>query len=439
MTNFKKEITISIQSGLESDLKEMFLEGIFNVRDIIRGNPEFTRRINQKIILNLILKHEAISRAELAKVSTLSPPTVSSIIEDLKEQNFITEVGYGTSGGGRRPIMMKINKENVFLIGIDINPNDITVAITNMGLTILDSVTVSINSTTSKEQMIQHMFDGIDALLKQSNIDEQIILGIGISSPGQIDSKSGYVYSSNTIKNWNGVNIAEIFGEKYSMKTYIEHNVKAMALRELWFGKNQSLKNFIVIKAGIGIGAGIVTNGKIYLGSKGNSGEFGHTFISLDGPQCKCGNKGCLEAHSDLEAIKRDILLLASEYSSSIWKKEQNITSLQLYNALSNGDSIAIKVVEKAGAYIGVGIVNLIHLFNPEAIFLGGEMNKLWPFISKPILEVVKQRTIANLDSVIVGPLEISQETSDSYNDIGVQSAAAIVFDKEFQIPIRRV
>ncbi|WKA55626.1 ROK family transcriptional regulator [Planococcus shixiaomingii] len=409
------------------------------MKDVIKGNPEFTRKINQKILLNLILKQEAISRAELAKISKLSRPTVSSIIEDLKEQNFILEVGFGTSAGGRRPMMIKINKENIYLIGVDLNPDSITIALTNMGLRILDSVTASITSTSTKEEIIQHMFEGIDALLERSNFKEQLVMGIGISSPGQINSKSGYVYSSNTIKNWNAVNLKELFEEKYKINTYVEHNVKAMALRELWFGNNQNLKNFIVIKAGIGIGAGIVTNGKIYLGSKGNSGEFGHTFISLDGPQCKCGNKGCLEAHADLVAIKRDILQLASEEQDTVWKSSGEITTSQLHAALANKDPIAVKVVEKAGAYMGIGIVNLIHLFNPEAIYFGGEMNKLWPFISKPLLEVVEQRTIPNLDSVVIRPLENAPSLDSSYNNIGVQSAAAIVFDKEFQIPIRRV
>lgn len=409
------------------------------MKDVIKGNPEFTRKINQKILLNLILKQEVISRAELAKISKLSRPTVSSIIEDLKEQNFIMEIGFGTSGGGRRPMMIKINKENIFLIGIDINPDSITIALANMGLRILHLITTHIDSTSTKKQIIQHMFEGIDNLLQRSNIEEQLVMGIGISSPGQIDSKSGYVYSSNTIKNWNAVNLKEIFEEKYKINTYVEHNVKAMALRELWFGNNQNLKNFIVIKAGNGIGAGIVTNGKIYLGSKGNSGEFGHTFISLDGPQCKCGSKGCLEAHADLEAIKRDILLQASKESKSNWRNAEEITTSKLYEALANNDPIAKKVIEKAGSYLGIGIVNLIHLFNPEAIFFGGEMNKLWPFISKPLLEVVKQRTIPNLDSVAIRPLEDVPGHDGAYNSIGVQSAAAIVFDKEFQIPIRRV
>ncbi|MGI2329107.1 ROK family transcriptional regulator [Planococcus sp. YIM B11945] len=409
------------------------------MKDIIRGNPEFARTINQKVLLNLILKQEAVSRAELAKISKLSRPTVSSIIEDLKEQNFIMEVGLGTSGGGRRPVMIKINKESIYLIGIDINPDSITVALANMGLQILDSIAVPIESATTKHQIIQHMFEGIDALLKRSKIDEQRVMGIGISSPGQIDSKAGYVYSSNTIKNWNSVNLKELFAEKYNIKTYVEHNVKAMALRELWFGNNQNLKNFIVIKAGIGIGAGIVTNGKIYLGSKGNSGEFGHTFISLDGPKCKCGNQGCLEAHADLEAIKRDILLLAKKSPTSQWKNEEAITTLQLYEALEKEDPIAKEVVQKAGMYMGIGIVNLIHLFNPEAIYLGGEMNKLWPFISEPLLDMVEKRTIANLDTVVIRPLEGPAALNSSSNNIGVQSAAAVVFDKEFQIPVRRV
>lgn len=391
------------------------------MKDAIRGNPELTRKINQRLILNLVKKYGPVSRAELSTRSGLSAPTVSSIIDQLLSEHYIREIGLGSSQGGRRPVLITLDEHYYYLIGVNITPMKVSVALTNINFEILTRHESRIAAQIPSEELIERIHEGIEYLFNEYPIQRERILGIGISSPGQIIAKEGRVVASNTLPNWKNVPVTSLMEKKWGIPTYLEHNVKAMALRELWNGAGSLERNFIVMKIGYGIGAGIVINGQIFRGMTGNSGELGHIKIQQDGPVCRCGSTGCYESLADLFAIEQRM----QERSADFLGNYEDVFLLA-----KQGDPLASEIIQQTAEYLARGMVNLIHLFNLPLILIGGEVVPYWSQLAPSVLSSLDELTLKNLRNTV----EIQVLMSEL--DTEVQGAAAIVFDKEFRLSV---
>ncbi|HPG34525.1 MAG TPA: ROK family protein, partial [Lentimicrobium sp.] len=238
----------------------------------------------------------------------------------------------------------------------------------------------------------------VSELLEAYGIDQNIILGIGISLPGLIDIRTGLSFTYlNT-----GRPLAEIIYEKIGLPVFIEHDTRAMAWGEQSFGLARGHQNVLCLNAGSGIGLSIIINGKIYTGHSGYSGEFGHIQIEPNGQLCHCGKIGCIETiasgKSMINRARTEIENGAiTRISETIGGDLNKINIKLILNAAKEGDQFAIDLLYKIGESLGRGIGTLIHLFNPELIIVGGEMSRATDLLIAPIESNLNKYTISRI------------------------------------------
>jgi len=207
----------------------------------------------------------------------------------------------------------------------------------------------------------------------------------------------GVVTQSPNLPGWRNTPLADIIRKNFAAKVYIIHDANASALGELYFGAGKGARNMVYMTVSTGVGGGIIIDGKEYEGASGAAGEVGHMTIDVNGPKCNCGNTGCLEMLASGTAMAREAIrrLNAGEESSltkMVRGKIDAISALEIGTAAAQGDQLAIGVIKQAATCLGIGMVNLVNIFNPEMIVVGGGVSNLGEMLLGPARELVKQR-----------------------------------------------
>ena len=276
--------------------------------------------------------------------------------------------------------------------------------------------------------VIGHLFALVDELLGQDITEIRGYGGIGIACAGGVDTEKGLITQSPNLPDWQNVPLARMVREKYKAETYLVNDASAAALGEHRFGAGAGASNLVMVTLGTGIGGGIVINGELYLGVRGSAAEIGHMIIDINGPACACGSNGCLESFASGTAIARNAInriKLGEESALRDMEKGQieRITAETVGEAARAEDRLALDVLSRAAYYLGVGLVNLVNIFNPEVIVLGGGMTGILEFLMEPARRVVDARAFKiAAEAVVLKEAELG-------NDAGVYGAAAYVFD----------
>jgi len=364
------------------------------------GNAKYINKLNKIKILNLIREEKAISRADAAKVSGLSAPTVTRLVDSLiKKEELVTEIGIGTSSGGRRPKLLKFSGLDKFVIGIDLGTTNIYGILSNLNAEII----AEIKSPTRVEEGFESVMAQTCELIQDLEIHPRVkgkkIFGIGMAVAGLINRKRNIVEFSPDF-HWRDVDIKGEMCKKCDLPVIFDNVTRVMALGELLYGIGERYKNFICVNIGYGIGAGIVINGKPLYGPKGMAGEFGHITLDKDSDiQCECGNYGCLEALSSghgiaLAAQKKlpngNRSMLLEMCGGNISK----ITAEMVANAAKKGESFSWEIFNNAAEYLGIGIAGLINLFSPEAVVIGGGVAQAGDILFDTVRKTVSARAL---------------------------------------------
>ena len=244
--------------------------------------------------------------------------------------------------------------------------------------------------------VIERLFSAIDSLLKANGMEPSQLSGISIAAAGAIDSGRGLITVSPNLPGWCDVPLGEMVRERYRVAAFLVNDASAAALGEHRFGAGRGVRHLVLLTLGTGIGGGIIINGELYLGSCGSAAEIGHMVIDVNGPECACGNRGCLEALSSGTAVARDAIerIGQGERSSLVGMvagEIKGITAEMVEAAARDGDTLALQVFSRAAYYLGVGMANLVNIFNPEMIVLGGGMAKLGDLLVEPAGRVVAE------------------------------------------------
>lgn len=322
------------------------------------GNVKLMKKMNVALIINQIRKHGPVSRTDITKMTDLSPTTVSTLVEELLKNKLIVEVGVGESKGGRKPILLDLNPTGKYMISIYISVDSLYVALLNLRFSIIDSLSVSLQSPAQK-YLIYQIISSIDKLILKAKIDQKNIIGMGIGATGIIDKENGIITYSAAL-NLEKFPISEKLKLKYNFPIYLENDANLAALGEKEFGHANNFSNYLYIMIGAGIGSGIIIDNQIYHGKYGGAGEFGHIIIEKNGPQCECGNYGCLNS----------VLLPLIPIQSK--EKLSSSFNLNTDNKLYESNNY-----KEFCQYLGIAISNYIKLFDPEAIIFGGEIAKV--------------------------------------------------------------
>ena len=372
-------------------------------------NSKWMRSYNRSLILRLIRLHQPVSRVELAKKTSLTKPTISNIVNELKAEGLINERELGVSSGGRRPIMLELAATDRFVIGIDATQRRLHGVVTNIHGELLQEDWHDERFDTNDE-----LIDAIVTLYERlhTHVTGNVI-GLGVSVHGMVEAGEGVVLFAPRF-HLHDIPLKQALESRLGQHVFVENDVRTLALGELYFGEAIGIEEFFYVYAGYGIGGAYVHSGDLIDGEHHIAGEIGHMRIMLDGPICSCGNRGCLEAVAGERAILNEARQL--EHGLTLETLRDRVTS----------DSTIHGLYERAGEYIGIATLNMIHLLNPGRILLGGPLFHYGPHVVANIQERIAQTALtmdARQTEVRVVPWNASQ---------GALGAAALITNQLF-------
>ena len=356
------------------------------------------RDINRQIVLNYVREREPISRAEIARETDLQRSTISAIVEALKSEGLIEEVGEGESTGGRRPTMLKLRAAGPIALGVSITPTCTTVATSDLAGRVIDQEEFLTDADKTLNEVIAVARD-FTTRYKGS------IEGIGVSLPGLVDPSTGNaLYIPYFL--WRDLPISEMISNAVGLPVVIDNDANAVALAELWFGRPEvnDARDFILVLVAEGVGTGIIFDGQVYRGQRGAAGEFGHMVIGSGAPvPCSCGSDVCWEAFSsERAAIARYVKLSGGSH--------QRITFIELVDRALAGEANAKTALVETARNLGIGISNLIIGFSPEAVVVGGEIARAWDLIESALTEAIEHSVRRGLPSARILPSTLGEK-----------------------------
>ena len=284
------------------------------------------------------------------------------------------------------------------IIGIDLGGSKILTAVVKSEGEVLSSNESTTRATEGQDIVIQSIVDSAYSAMKQASCTISEISAIGIGAPGISNPEAGILFTSPNLPGWRNVLLRDIIQNKLDKKAFLINDANAAALGELYFGVARNIHNFIYVTLSTGIGGGIVIDGKIYTGAIGTAGEIGHMTIDDNGPICNCGNKGCWETLASGTALAREAKRRIKEGAkTSILKYTEGdlekVTAPIIHSAAEQGDKLARDLIARTGYYVGVGIANLINIFNPELIVVGGGLSNIGDMLLKPAFKEAADRS----------------------------------------------
>ena len=293
---------------------------------------------------------------------------------------------------------------NKVYLGIDIGGTAAKFGLVDEDGNILHRSEFSVSFDGYETPILKTVLEKTEYFVASGGLSFRDISGIGVSATGQIDSVNGEVIgSAGHIKNWVGSKIKESFEKKHSIKTIVINDANSAALGEKWIGAGKGYKDIVAVTIGTGVGGGIIVNDRILLGKKGLAGEIGHIVIHGSGESCSCGNTGCLEKYASTTALVRKVSALQKKNPSAFPKEfEENLNGRKIFDALK-GNSLLEKAVDNWVDDISLGIISLVHIFNPELVIIGGGVSGRKEFIealSKRVNEKIMPRFLEGLEIV---------------------------------------
>ncbi|HBW35272.1 ROK family transcriptional regulator [Desulfosporosinus sp. BICA1-9] len=363
------------------------------------GSFQGMKSLNKSAILNVVRQHGLISRAEIAKLTKLTPPTVTNLVGELIDTKLVVETDLGESTGGRKPIMLRINSSAFHVVGVYAGPKKVKAVAATLDGNVITQVEARYVENPTCEQFLATLADVIEKVIERANPKMESILGIGVGMHGLVDSEQGVSIFAPHL-NFRNIAIKAYLEHKFDLPVEVENDIRAQAIGESWFGQGKCVPNFILFRVGTGVGAGIILDHQLYRGTSFTAGEIGHTIIDINGPKCSCGNYGCLES-----MVGGTALAVRAQQAIRFGKKSiledmvkgniELIDGKMLYLAAQQEDQVAIDVLEDTGRYLGIGIANLINTLNPSLIILSGGVFGSADFIMDSLRKTVERRALA--------------------------------------------
>lgn len=362
--------------------------------------------MNKKKILQYIKSVEGQSRAAISKALKISKPTVSSLVDELLQEGWITEreSPFAGASGGRKPFLLYFNRHAQYIIGVDIGGTSTDIAVMNIAGDILAIKQLS-TQTYLKSDVTQYLTDEIHMLLQNPGVEVDQVMAVGVGVPGITDVKRGIVFEAPSL-GWKDYALRDLLSEKLSLPVYVDNDVNIAVLGEQWKGVAKDKKNVILITLGTGVGCGIILNGQLYRGSSYAAGEIGYMVTDKNRAEQSfeptISGYGFLESHVGGPAIVQSFKAQLPEHSPLI---QNDWTAKQVFRAAREGNPLALNVVDEAISHVAYALVNVISLFNPECVVLGGGISNSGRWFLPKIRQVI-ERQLPHQTEVLITELE---------------------------------
>ena len=322
------------------------------------------RRDNRSVLLWSLYFDQPCSRQDLGEATGLSSASVSNVIRELIHEGIVVEAGSVDSDGGRPRVLLRINPGHGYVVGVDVGETRIRAELFDLTMTVRADADHPLEPREhGVEAVVEKILSCLAAVLAESGVAPGAILGVGVGVPGVVEHRPEVVLYGQTY-GWDGVPLERLLRPGTSLPLYIDNGANTMGLAELWFGAGQGTRHAVVCLIGSGAGASIIGNGVAERAGTPSGAEWGHTTIMVGGRDCRCGSLGHLEAYVGAEAI-------VERYGLPLPGDDQE-SALAALIGLAETSADAARVLEETALYLGAGIADLINLFSPERIILGG-------------------------------------------------------------------
>ncbi|WP_042460855.1 ROK family transcriptional regulator [Neobacillus dielmonensis] len=333
---------------------------------MVTGDGAYIKKINRGIILEKIIEHGMISRADLSKITGLNKATISAQVSDLLEEGLVSETQMEHHNVGRKPIMLSINQDAGYTLGVDLDYEEIHFTLADLQGTPVHSYT-EIPSTHDYEDIVKLLIKQVKRHQKKSLNSRYGLVSVMVGIHGTVNKDESIYFVPKY--GWRNRNLKHDLKDKLDLDIYIENNANLSSYAERVF-KFHSSNNLVNIILSSGIGAGIIVDGEIHRGYHGYAGEMGHMIVSLDGRPCSCGNKGCWELYASEPSMIKQL--------SSLLGKEA-LTRKEVLKLITERDSVVMNQISSTLPYISIGLNNVINLYNPETIVINSEILANFP------------------------------------------------------------
>jgi len=360
-----------------------------NFADVKTAGHDMLRLVNRRILLNIISDRQPISRADIAKISGLNKATVSAIISELLRENFVVEEGLGktTPIGGKPPTPLRINELRFGIFGLDIRADQTILALSDFHNRLV--ARRNFETGADPRAFLKDIAKEINGLRAEHGEFIEIA-GVGVSLPGLVDHRTG-TFLTSVVLPWREVPIVEWIGEATHLPVIVDNSARCAALAEIWHSKSHyaHVRNLLYVSVSSGLACGVVIDGSLYRGGTNTAGQFGHIPVDLNGPECRCGRRGCWDLYAS------DNATIARYKSMSNATVKRGVTMRRIVELEESGDPAATEAIRETARYLGAGIAGLVNGLDPEVIVIGGEITKAWGVVEPIITQEVRRNLLS--------------------------------------------
>jgi N-acetylglucosamine repressor len=388
---------------------------------------------DKQVVEALIRRFGPVSRAKIHEMTGIRPSATSQIVRQLLAERRVLEAGVEDGRLGRKGVLLRLNDEFQHVAAVEFDDETVVAGITNLSPRITHVSCAPAILDHGAPGLIRQLIDTLKRAIAESGIEADSLAGIGIADPGLVDSRNGITVTSSTIGFWKDVPLKEIFEKEFGLPVLVETRTRAKTVAERK-ESGDGAGTMVYIDYGTGIGAGLFVDGRLLYGHHSAAGEFGHTHIIEDGPACNCGSFGCLEAIVGLRAVEARVRRALADGGQTELLEMANgdpsrINGWMVFEAASRGDKISINIVAEVARYLGLGIANLVNLFNPAVVVIDSSLRAAGQDLLDQIVSIIRRQALREF----TGHLEVRYARLSDH--AGVLGAAAMVLDRHFEIP----
>lgn len=391
------------------------------------GDQDKVLRINRSVVLNNLRLHAPVSRAQLANITGLTRGTISNITNSLIAEGLVFEDRLQNSIIGRPSILLQLCPQGGAVIGVEIGVDYISILLTNFVAETLWKNRIPISAAQSQTDILQQAEKNIEQALTIAKQHDLRPLGIGVGLPGLVNSRQGSLIIAPNL-HWKDLPLRLMWNQRFQLPIYIENEANLSTLGEYYFGVAKNVENFICLTSGIGLGGGIMINGRLFRGSHGYGGEIGHIQRDPHGELCGCGAIGCWETRVGPRGVLRrvqQILEANNDHSllEACSRDLNNLTFDLVVKFALEGNKSCHQAIEEVAANLGTGIADLVNIFNPDLVIIGGAFTSC-KVVMQSIIETI---VFNNVLSPCADNLQI--KFSERSTEACVLGAVAVVLD----------
>jgi predicted NBD/HSP70 family sugar kinase len=326
-------------------------------------------------VLDLIRSGGVVSRVDLVASSGLTGPSITRIVKILIAEGLVIETGFGHSTGGKRPTLLELKAGSRYAVGLSLDDARVRYVVTDLAGNLVGRLASQGTARTYPPTVMARIQEELEVLLTQLGIARADVVGVGVAVAGRLDTTGGVLRSSPKATEWEDFAVQEALEAASGFPVILENDSACAALGEFWVGRIPATQDFATLYMATGIGCGIMINGGVYGGVSSNAGEIGHMIVDVNGPDCWCGSKGCLEMlAAPLSVVNRAMknAALAESLKLSGMASELRMDFALIARAAAQGDQDCTDLIEESATYIAKAVISLTNLIDLDHLYLAG-------------------------------------------------------------------